>query len=196
MSDNKPLWKRLAEMGNFVWPWEDLKMDVRKVVHVVIVCGLIVGGWFGLRGCNKKVDKGVINMVLGPQDTHKLIIDPKKHTLTDVSHKGITVQYLPNTPTGIVVKKTGEIVVLGRKGGTEFSPSLGFAYSDTARLFLGAGLLSWQKWELNLGLAPTVSGRFSLTAIASISYNIYSNTSLFVGIDTRHSPVGGITFKL
>lgn len=152
-----------------------------------------------LRRCNRDVDNRISSPVLKSDEQAKVILDPRKRTATTVqrTHTGtVTKQtYLPPHTTAITVDAKGNVKFNSRVGGTEYAPFIGFAYSDKARLLVGVNLLYYRAWEGGLAVAPTMSGAFSIRLALVASYNVYSNTSLFVGVTHQKEPIGGIAWR-
>lgn len=164
----------------------------RGLIYGLIIVGILVAC---LRRCDRAVDHQISSPVLGPGETAKLILDPNNHSVTTVQRSGTTRTYLPPHVTSVTVDAKGNIKFNARTRGTELTPFIGFAYSDKARLMLGVNLLYYKAWEGGIGIAPTMSGPFSVRLALLASYNVYSNTSLFVGMTHQKEPIGGIAFR-
>ena len=164
----------------------------------LIVFGLLVmgAGWLYMRGCDKRVDTNTSSTTLSPNVAEKLIVNPANHTLTIVkSSGGSQTIFLPDRPSSIEVGKDNKVQVTVRAYGTEAAPFIGFAYSDQARLALGVSGLYYKRLDLGAALFPSVSGRFSVRAGVMVSYNLYSNSSLFLGVTNTLNPIGGLSLK-
>ena len=170
-------------------------MTTKRYLIIAGLCSM-VSVWLYMRGHDKRVDVNTSSTTLGPNVAEKLIINPANHTLVMVPSSGHTqTVFLPDRPSSIEVGKDGKVKVSVRAFGTEVVPFIGFAYSDQARLALGVSGLYWHKWEVGISAYPSVSGKFSFRLGPVCSYNIYDNTSLFLGITTTLSPIGGISLK-
>ncbi len=167
----------------------------RGLVYALIL--LVVGtAYWLLRRHDARVDKAISSTTLAPTDQAKIIVDEKHHVITTIVRGGpVKRTFLPPHVTSVTFGKDGKVTVSARSFGTEASPFIGFTYSDNARLAVGLDLLYWHRWEVGPFIATSVSGRLSVRAGLKVSYNVYSNTSLFVGIDNQKTPTGGISFK-
>jgi hypothetical protein len=169
---------------------------MKRGIYGLVAISIVGAGLWFLRGCNRKEDTKIAAPVLAPTDNAKVVIDPKHHRITTITRTGpVKETYLPPHVTSVTIDKSGKVTVHARAWGTEASPFIGFGYSDRTRLVVGVGLLYWHNWEGNLAVAPTISGPFSIRLAALVSYNVYSNTSLYVGVDHTKSPIGGVAFK-
>jgi len=181
-------------------------MSYRKAAYASFLAGLLILGWRSLHKVNRHTDEQISSQTSPPTDNAKIIVDEQRHTITTVVANpgrpgskgnsqpvGRTI-YLP-PHASVEVGKDGSIKVNARTWGTEVSPWLGFAYSDRARLTLGLDLLYWHRWEVGPFIGFAISGPFSVRAGARVSFNVWSNTSLYVGVDNRGTPTGGISFK-
>lgn len=164
----------------------------RGIIYGLIIAGILIAARWG---CDRSIDHGISTPVLGPNDTAKIILDPRGHTVTTVQRSGTTRTYLPPRTTSVTVDAKGNVKFNARTYGTELSPFIGFAYSDKARLILGVGLLYYRNWEGALALTPSVSGTFSLRLALTVNYTVYNNTSLFIGVDHTRTPLCGIALK-
>ena len=171
---------------------------LEHIKHWLIVLGSIaflIFGWKELYKYDKKRDSHIASNVLSPSESTALILNPTGHTATIITKTGQKKVYLSPHTNRISVTKAGQVIIPQRTWGTEISPFVGFAYSDTGRLALGCSLFYIHRWEVSLSFFPTISGKFSLKAGVVVSYNVYSNTALFAGIMNDKNPVGGISFK-
>jgi hypothetical protein len=169
-----------------------------NIKRVLILAGLVAMAvtWFYSRGCDKRIDSSIGSTTLAPNVAEKLIVNPANHTLVMVTSSGHTqTVFLPDRPSSIEVGKDGKVKVSVRAFGTEVVPFIGFAYSDQARLALGVSGLYYKRFDLGAALFPTVSGKFTIRAGVVVSYNVASNTSLFLGVVNTGSPIGGISLK-
>ena len=180
--------------------------NTRKVIYASILTGLLVYGWRARHKADRRADEQISSQSLPLQDSGKVIVDEQRHTITTVvAHSGRPGSNASSQPirrtvylpphAAVEIKKDGSIKVDARTWGTEVSPWLGFAYSDRARVALGLDLLYWHRWELGPFVGFTISGPFSARIGAKVSFNVWSNTSLYVGIDNRGTSTGGICFK-
>jgi hypothetical protein len=170
-------------------------MNIKRIDILVAIGLVLVPVWFIWRHHNKKQDATNSVAQLKPQEKEALIIDPIHHSIITVTAKGTQKTFLPDRPSRISIDKNGAVIVTARTYGTELEPFIGFAFSDTGRLALGGSLLYYHSWDLGLALFPTVSGPFSVRVGPVVSYNLYDNTSLFLGITDKGGPVGGLSLR-
>lgn len=176
----------------------------KKGAFYAAISILCLGGlWYLRHRTDRKADKQISSQALPKKDNAEFIIDETHHKITTVSRQpngsggpGSIVQrssYLP-PHAKVEIGNDGSIKVDARIWGTELSPQFGFAYSDKARAFLGLSVLYYNRLELVPFVAIGIShidGRIG----AALAYNVYSNTRLFVGMQTNGTPVGGISFN-
>jgi hypothetical protein len=168
---------------------------LKEIFAILAAILILILGWKELYRHDKVKTASIVSTVLPSDDEAKVIVNPAKHTVTVVTSGGSRTSYLPPHATAFEVSKAGAVKIDEQAYGTEISPFIGFAFSDTGRLALGVNLLFVHRWELGLSVFPTVSGSFSARVGPVVSYNVWSNTSLFVGVTDKLSPVGGLSVK-
>jgi hypothetical protein len=171
-------------------------MTLKRGLIYGLILSCLGALWF-LRRHDANKDQTITSQTLAPHEQEKIVLDPVRHTVTTVTRTGPVKQtFLPPHPVSVSIDDKGVVTVTSRAYGTELSPFVGLAYSDTARLALGVDLLYWHRWEVGPALLLRVSGGPSTVRVAvKVSYNVWSNTSLFVGVDNRGTPTGGISWK-
>lgn len=164
----------------------------------LLTAGLVILGtvyaWDKLREKDKLAVDAICAPVLQPNEKAKVIIDTKHKTIETVTDKGTKTTYLGDH-SSVTLDKQGNLTVVSRTWGTEVAPFIGLSYGDKMRLAAGAGLLYFHKWDLNVGLAAAVSGGGGIKAFAAVSYNVYNNSHLFVGVDNKLNPIGGFAVR-
>ncbi len=152
--------------------------------------------YFGLHKRDAGIDKQIGSTVLPSSDKAEVIIDAPHHRITTVKRDGGKVtterKYL-SSAAKIEVTNSGELHITQRAWGTELVPEIGLSYSDKLRLVGGVGVFYVQRFELlpmfALGLSGKVDGRLGI----AVSYNVYNNTHLFVGMQANGGITGGLT---
>jgi hypothetical protein len=166
----------------------------RGAIYAGIIAALSVL-WWGLHKRDGKMDQQISRPILMPSEAAKIILDPTHHTVVTVTRTGPVKQtYLPPHVVSVTVGQDGKVTVTSRAWGTEISPFIGLGFSDKARIVLGLDLIYWHRWEagpyVGLGFGP-VSCRVGVR----VAYNVWNNTSLFLGVDNKGAPNGGLSVK-
>lgn len=95
----------------------------------------------------------------------------------------------------VTIDKDGNVSVYAPTSGVIFEPGLAAFYSDDKfRLGLDAQVFYWRKWGVNIGAGSTLEKPYTLKAYIAGSYNVWSNTSLFVGI--THTKEAGFGLRI
>ena len=162
------------------------------ILGVIIVLGLF--GFSCARKHAKKVDSVISNPILAANQKEKIILNPQNHTITVVTKNGTKVSNLPTHTVSVVENNNGTLSIQDRVWGYEFSPWLGFALADKPRYVLGLDLLYFHKLDLGFGIAPDFKST-SVVGVASLGYNIYSNTSIWAGVTSTMAPCAGVKIK-
>lgn len=151
-----------------------------KIACAVFLLG--VAGYY-LYKHNVKVDKNISSTVLPTNDQAKIIINEAKHTITTVTSKGSTTQYLSST-AAIEVGKNGIVKVIERTWGFEKAPYAGFGYSNGLRGQVGMDWFYWHRFDVGAGLQSDFKNLNTTAANLNISYNFYSHTSIAMSYST------------
>jgi hypothetical protein len=80
----------------------------------------------------------------------------------------------------------------------EVKPYAGIGYSNELRLIGGVDLLYYGRFDGGLGLSFTVSQLlkvYDVRAVVAVSYTLFSNTRLTLGIDNQQAVNGFITVR-
>jgi len=186
---------------------EILKSLVNKIkskLKLYAILGLIAAlGVFGFKACRKiqkTQDTAAVSTILKPNEERKVIIDPIKHKITTVTRNpdGSTKTretYLPDRPTQIIENKDGTIKIIVRKFGTEVRPYIGVGFGDVTRIQIGTDVFYYKKLDLGLGLGFNPTKLKDIRPNLNLSYNVYSNTSLFIGVDSHRDILGGLKVR-
>lgn len=169
----------------------------KKVIYYAICAVLVCLGFWYVRVHTRKVSGQISSQTLAPDVQEKLIISQALHSIISIKRTGGDVKtstsYLPRR-AAIEIGEDGNVKVIAPQWGTELAPQFGLAYSDKARLSLGVGVFYWRNMELVPFLGVGLS-KFDARLGVAVSYNVWSNTHLFVGIQTDKTPVGGVSFN-
>lgn len=143
-----------------------------------------------LKGCpNGIVKRPSGPIVLPPGTTEQVVIDPVKHQLIITTPKGTTTQTLPDRRSTFDVTTNGTVKVSAAQFGYEARPYLGIGAEGGLRAYLGCDLFYFKKLDIGLGigLPPFQRSNWQISDIRpllNVGYNLWSNTSLNVGLDT------------
>lgn len=142
--------------------------------------------------------KTSVGNTLQPGDKEKIVYNSHTHTITVQTDKGTTITEYGRNPT-VTLRENGDVVVQRHDWGFEHDPYVGFGLSDVPRVHIGVSLFYYNRWDLNLGLALTTRSEYAINdwvrGCAIVSYNVWSNTNLFVGVDNKMSPTGGFFLR-
>lgn len=183
-------------------------MRLKGALYVAAIAVLLVLGYFWRRKLDAKADSQVVSHALPKEDKAKYIVDENRHELIEIEHtpapsgaetQGSVVRttYLPPRAS-IEIRKDGTVVVTARQFGTECVPFIGAVVDSEihGRAIVGVNLLYWHRWELGVGPSMGVLGlRPDLRVFGAVAYNVWSNTSVFVGIDNHKAAYVGAAIK-
>ena len=170
-------------------------IKLRFKIILASLLGVVLLMLFKTHGCSHKIPK----VALSSKDREEISYNSKSHQLTITTAKGTTQEYSRNPD--IHIQKNGNVVVQRHVWGLEHDFVAGFGYSDTGRVVVGCNLFYFYKLDLvpMLAFVPNSNGRSFIKPYIATSYNVYSNTSLFVGTNPFNIQgldfIGGITFK-
>lgn len=160
---------------------------------LAVVCVWLVFLWRGCRKHDRAVDTQIKSTTLAPTESAKVIVDPRRHTVTTVTRTAdgrtdTRATYLPPSGASISVGKNGSVLVTTRSWGTEISPFVGVALGSDirGRASLGLNLFYVQRWEMGGGLLLNTDIR-DTRLFAHVSYNVYGNYYVSVGADNRRT---------
>jgi hypothetical protein len=124
-------------------------------------------------------------------DAEQIRVDPSTHRITITTPAGARTLTLPDRSTTIDVRKGGQVNVTSPQLGLEARPFVGLGYGQGVRVYLGADLLYWKVLDLGLGVAlPSMTDKSGwnfndVRGFVGVSYNIWSNSRIGVGIDQQ-----------
>lgn len=169
------------------------------VIAVITVTLLTVGACLERRlaGNRPLIGVQVPASVLPKNDKEQIIVDPFHRTMQVVTANGIKQTTLPDRPSKIDILRDGSVKITASQFGTELCPYLGVGFTLRGGVALyGVDLLYFKKLDLGLGLSTNPSRIQDMSIFLGISYNVYSNTAITVGIDNRQTPMIGIHVRL
>lgn len=171
-----------------------------KSHHYLTIAGvwaLILIGLLSLKTCQTKRDVEIADTRLAANTSEKIIVNPLKRTLTVITAHGETITVLPDHPSSIEIMKSGKVKINSPQQGFEAVPFIGIGYNRSLNDYLGADFYYWKR--LDLGAAFSFDRDLSfrnVSLIGFISYTVWNNSRLSVGIDTRGGVHGAITVRL
>lgn len=176
-------------------------MNLSTKIKLSLLLILIVILGYALHQCNKPqtviANKKQIQQ-LAPDDRELIHYNETNHTVTITTKQGTTTTEYSRNPT-VHIENNEAVKVDRHDYGFETEPYVGFGIHDRPRIELGASLFYYNRWDLGVGIAASTNSNLSVNewirGEAMISYNVYSNTNLFVGVDTSKTVNGGIFFR-
>jgi hypothetical protein len=139
-----------------------------KIGIAVIVLGVVF-----LWGKCSKIKPPQI--VLPPNVTEEVTVNPGNHTLTVTTTTGSHTVILPDHVSVIDLGTDGKLTVKSPQYGLEMKPFLGWGYEGGGAVILGADLAYFKKLDLGVA-AYGWTGRAK--PAVSLSYTVWSNTRL------------------
>lgn len=174
----------------------NLRFPTKREFYLGLTLAGLCAFFFG-RGCQKKHDAATASTILAPDVKEKIVIDPRKHTVVIVTREGTKATTLPDRPSSIEIHNDGKVIVTSPQWGIELDPFLGAAFSLHGGL-LGAGtdFFYWKKADVGLGFMINPSNVLDTGVFLAVSYRVWSNTSLALGIDNHTTPLLLIKVRL
>ncbi len=153
----------------------------RTLAAIAAIIALLLGAYVYLKAHIRDVLMPP-HVVLPANDKEIVSYDENRHTISVTTAKGTTRQYSRNP--SVEIRKDGTVKVDTHTWGTEVRPFLGVGYSDTGRVYTGCQLFYYRQFDAAASFGWTVDGtRPTFQPMLSIGYNIWSNTSLNIGIN-------------
>lgn len=167
---------------------------LRGALYVAAFSVLLIFGYKWRHKHDATVDAAITSTVLPQEDKAKYIIDEKKHTISTVERDTSTGRVLLRTTylapkAAIEIRKDGTVKVTQRVWGTEFSPFIGIGIDSGphGRAALGINGFYVDRWEAGGGLSLNILQAKDVRAFVHVSYNVYSNCILSIGVDNHKS---------
>jgi hypothetical protein len=133
------------------------------------------------------------HVLLPKNDKEQIHINSNRHTITIVT-PGKTVTEFAKNPV-ITEDKNGKITVTRNVVGFEISPFVGASFGDRLRLAVGSDMFYLYRFDVGVSGLIANGGTNVFRLGVTCSYNLYDNTSIFVGLDSAKSPIGGIKLR-
>jgi len=163
-----------------------------KVRTILILSGLFVLALIGYDYFRRKQlvqDKNVLSTVLPSNDSEKIAIDPSGHKLLIITKSGTVTKFLPNRPSEIEVRKDGSVVVTASQIGVEHGLFGGGGFqSGNVRVAVGLDLLYLRKWDAGVFVSDEIKDLTKPRIGVILSYTVWHDTRLSVGLDNAGSP--------
>jgi hypothetical protein len=171
---------------------------MNKLKWAGLASGLLVIISFGFfRSCDKKKDAVDSSTILTPEEEEVVIIDPIRSTIKIVKPGKVRTINLPDRPTRISLLKGDGIKVTAPQFGTELRPFLIGAYDlNGGKLGIGSDFYYYKRFDLGGGILVDPSRVQDSTLFVGVSYFVYSNTSVTLGINNQVRPMIGIKVRL
>lgn len=163
--------------------------------------------WF-VHKRDKKVDAGISCAVLAPDVREKIIIDPRRNKLTVITKERTDELFLPDRPTSIEIPHTGPIRITRRTYGFEMAPFASLVVTDTLRAGVGIDGFYWHRFNVGSGIGlniPNLIGNdrsstrlkslLDVRFFTQVSYNVWSNTSIGLVLDTQKNIGMAVSFR-
>jgi hypothetical protein len=162
-----------------------------------IIGGLLVllSLWLIVNHFTTKRDTATTSTVLAPDEQAKIIINPREHKISVVTPGHVEEHYMSGSRPESITEKNGHLLVNSPSFGAEKSPFFSLLYSEAPRVAIGVNLLYYRRLDLGLGLSSSLTTPLSLRPYACIGYNVYSNTSVVVGVDFQLRPIIGTSLR-
>ena len=159
---------------------------------------IILGSAFLYGRCSRIGPSPVIPNVLPVNDAALITVNPSHHTITVVNQTGTHTTFLPNSPTVIDIGHDGAVSLKSKQFGLEREAFGGIGYADQLRLVGGVDLLYFHRFDFGFGLTVPVTNSlplYKVRAMVGVSYNVFGNTRLTLGLDNQQSVNGFITVR-
>lgn len=171
-------------------------MKLRYKIGLLLsgLLGIFFWGWF--HGRQSVVPATPAS--LPANDKEQITVDPRTHKLTILTAKGVQTLFLPDRATTIDITKAGNAVVHDKQYGLEMNPFIGGAYGlHHGVVAIGTDVAYFHRLDLGVALGLPSPFSFSTTSVlALVSYDVWRDTRLSVGIDQHKSPYIGVTVRL
>lgn len=168
-------------------------MTKRGFLYVAIIAVLLVLWYVKRFQHDARIDANTVAETLAPDAKAKYVINEKTHELIEIEHgegptdKEIVRRRFLDRHASVEVLQDGSVRITSRSWGTEFAPFVGVAIDSEAhgRGAVGANLFYVKRWELGGGLTFAFRSPLDIRAFVHGSYNVWSNTSISLGIDNH-----------
>lgn len=153
-----------------------------KTIAVVFAVAAFLFGLFFYARHSIESAKNPPRSILAPKDKEAILYNSVTHMLTVSTETGTKTEYARNPV--IHLQKDGTVKIDRKVYGLEHSPFGGYGYGDGVRLYVGMSWAYIYRLDVNTQLGVTDNRSLvAIRAVSSLSYNFYSNTSAFVGVE-------------
>lgn len=134
--------------------------------------------------------------VLPSNDRERITFNEKTHILTVQTQTKTITEYAKNPI--IELRKDGSVGVSRHLMGFEIDPWLGGGYADTGRLFIGANVFHFSRFDISGSLSWTPDNRYvAVQPFLALGYNVYSNSDIaFVANPLSLTSIKGLEFGI
>ncbi len=166
--------------------------------YLAIGLGLILFAlFFYVKGCVRANPGLPSPAILKPGDKEEILVDPTRHTITIVTPHGVTQTTLPDKPSTITLRDNGDVKVSAPQIGFQHRPFIGLGFANKWRFIGGCDLFYFKKLDFGPGLSFEPNQPFDTMRLnALLSYNVWSNTRVGVGIDHLGQFSGFVSVRL
>lgn len=174
-------------------------------IALAVAIGLVT---FGLiRHWSMKKDAAIASPVLPPDVREKIIVDPRHSSLIVITKDRTDTLFLPDRPTAITIPNVGPVRIERRTWGYEVAPFAAIVVTDTLRAGIGVDGFYWNRFNFGSGIGinvPNILGDSHVVRLATlldvrffahVSYNLYSNTSVGLVLDTNKKIGMDLSFR-
>lgn len=116
-------------------------------------------------------------MVLPPNDTEQITVNPDTHQLIILGPRSRTVETLPDRPSTFDIHPNGTVTVTSKQLGLEHHLFVAAMGSEHLRLGVGADLWYFKRMDLGVGIADQV-GPYTPVVFAKATYNVKGNLQM------------------
>ena len=177
--------------------------------YLLIILALLtigISAWL-IKHFNAKKDAAISCAVLPPDVREKIIVDPRHSKITVITKDRTDTLFLPDRPTSIIIPNVGPVRIERRTWGFEMAPFAALVVTDTLRAGVGIDGFYWNKLNLGSGIGLNVPNLFGdksgvqlktlldVRFFTHVSYNLYSNTSLGLVLDTNKNLGLDLSFR-
>ncbi len=177
--------------------------------YLIIAAAILTLGIAALivKHFNDKKDAAIESPILPPDVREKIIVDPRHSKITVITKDRTDELFLPDRPTSIIIPNVGPVRIERRTWGFEMAPFASIVVTDTLRAGVGVDGFYWNKINIGSGIGLNVPNLFgdksgvSLKSILDVrffthvSWNVYSNTSLGLVLDTNKNVGMDLSFR-
>lgn len=163
-------------------------MRNKIIVGVLLTGALFLYYRYGMRHARME-DAKTGATVLAPDDNEKIVVDPDKHTISITTQKGTTTEFLPSRPSSIELKKGGDVIVTARQYGIETVFFAGGGVSnDGLRVAIGTDLWYFKRLDIGTFVSDSTKDLTKLRIGVNLSYSVWHDTRLTLGLDNTGTP--------